>query len=217
MAGRELWRERVLPILAFPGLLAAVLLLDVTWMAPRRATVSWQQAAAFWEQQAARRPAYGPSQLRLAVADATLQRWKEALDAYDRALRADPDLEEAASGRATALSELGRGAEGRADLERFYAEHPQCAVCALSLALWDAAAGEADRALARAERAAELAADRADRTLEHDAWLVAAQLDLERDPVRALALARSALAAVPDSPGASQLAGEARARLRGAR
>jgi tetratricopeptide (TPR) repeat protein len=213
MAAFASWRERWLPLLAFPGLFAALILADQMWLASRRGTLTWPDATAFWEQQAAIRPGYGTSQLRLAVAYATTGRWAEALEAYDAALRADPFLEEAASGRATALSELGQPETGRADLERFYEENPLCAVCALSLALWDRAGGDIDRALARAERAAELAAARGDRALEHDGWLVAAQLALDRDPARALANAERALARVPASGSAARLAAEARARL----
>jgi tetratricopeptide (TPR) repeat protein len=213
MNRRELWRERWLPVLGFPGLLAAIVIADQTWLSPARTRITWSDATAFWEQQVQRRPGYGTSQLRLAVAYATEKRWPEALEVYDRALRADPDLEEAASGRATALSELGRGGEGRADLEQFYRDHPLCALCALSLALWDDAAGDRNRAVSRAERAAELAAARSERVLEHDGWLVAAQLVLDRDPARSLALAERALAVVPGSAGAAQLAAEARARL----
>jgi tetratricopeptide (TPR) repeat protein len=213
--GGRIWRERWVPVLAFPGLLAVLLLADQLWLAPRRATITWPEAAAFWKDQADRRPHYGTSQLRLAVAYATLQRWQEALDAYDRALQADPHLEEAASGRATALSELGRAEEGRQSLEDFYRDHPLCAVCALSLAMWDDSFGEPERALSRAEAAGRLAAARSERTLEHDGWLVAAQLALPRDPARALADAKRALAAVPGSPGAAQLLAEARARSGG--
>lgn len=214
MRARRLWRERWLPILAFPGMFAAAVLVDQAWLAPRRASLTWPQATAFWEEQAVRRPHYATTQLRLGVAYATLGRWSEALDAYDRALGSDPNLEMAASGRATALSELGRGAEGRSDLERFYGDHPLCAMCALSLALWDSASGDDSQALLRAEHAAELAAARSDRTLEHDGWLVAAQLSLEADPARALADAEKALAAVSGSAAAVDLTAKARGRLR---
>ena len=209
----NLWRERLLPILGFPGLFAAALLLDQVWLAPKRATMSWPDAAAFWASQAPRRPQYGDTQLRLGLAYASTQRWPEAVAAYEDALRANPELEDAASGRATALSALGRGAEGRADLERFYSDHPLCAVCALSLAFWDADAGETARAIALAERAAELARERDNRTLEHDGWLAAGHWLLEQDPARALDDAQKALASVPGSATARQLSADARARL----
>jgi tetratricopeptide (TPR) repeat protein len=149
----------------------------------------------------------------LALAYASTNRWAEAEQAYGRALGADPDLEEAASGRATALSQLGRGDEGRAELERFYVAHPFCAVCALSLALWDDASGEKARALERAEHAAQLAAARSDRVLEHDGWITAAGFALELDPERSLADAERARAAIPASTDAARIADQARDRL----
>jgi tetratricopeptide (TPR) repeat protein len=207
-------RERWLSALALPAVLALLVVADRAWLSPRRAKLQWSDAVAFWEEQAPRRPRYGSSQLRLALAYASTNRWEEAERAYARALEADPHLEEAASGRATALSQLGRGAEGRAELERFYAEHPLCAVCELSLALWDDASGEKERALERAEHAAQLAAARSDRVLEHDGWITAAGFALHRDPARALVNAERALGAVPESANAARLAEEARDRLR---
>ena len=93
---------------------------------------------------------------------ATLNRWTEALDCYDKAIALEPDAAALHSNRGNALRHLGRATESLASYDHAIALDPLYAAAFENKALLYAHAQRNDEALACVERAIALDPTRAD-------------------------------------------------------
>ena len=59
------WRDRLLPVLAFPGVLAALLLLEQGFLLPRAAERPPEATLALWQRHVEAHPDFAPSRTRL--------------------------------------------------------------------------------------------------------------------------------------------------------
>lgn len=85
------------------------------------------------------------------------ERWQEALDVCERALRIDADDVEALNGRGVALLSLGRPDEAESDLRRAVELNPGYANAHVNLGVLHHRRGEKEQALACFQRAVEVA------------------------------------------------------------
>src|SRR5262249_44562719 len=115
---------------------------------------------------------------------------------FRRILAAEPDLDRARYRRAQALIRLGRHREALADLDILISKAPQDSALYQLRGTVREALGDSDQARGdRAKAGALLPKD--PRALNNRAWILATGSLDQRDPERAVALARQAVALAP--------------------
>jgi tetratricopeptide (TPR) repeat protein len=119
-----------------------------------------------------------------------------AADDFSRILAAEPDLERARYRRAQALIRLGRHREALADLDTLIAKDPNNSALYQLRGIVRAALGDSDQARADREKASSLL-PKDPMALNYRAWILATGSIDQRDPERAVALARRAVALAP--------------------
>ena len=119
-----------------------------------------------------------------------------AVDDFTRILTAEPDLERARYRRAQALTRLGRHREALADLDILIPKASQDDAPYLLRGTVREALGDSDKARADREKASALL-PRHPTALNNRAWVLATGSIDQRDPDRALVLARQAVALAP--------------------
>jgi tetratricopeptide (TPR) repeat protein len=129
--------------------------------------------------------------LALAVAQPDL-----ATDDFTRILAAEPDLERARYRRVQALIRLGRHREALADLDTLLAKHPNDYVLYHLRSIAHEALGDRDPARADQEKVAALL-PKDPMPLNNGAWRLATGPVDQRDPERAVTLARRAVELAP--------------------
>ena len=134
MTARRWWRDRLLPVLGFPGLLLLGFLVEQLWLAPRVASRTPEENVAFWAVEAARHPDFAPAQVRLGLAQRRAGNLVGARQAFERALLADPHAEDAGIGLNGALRDAGDVRGAVAQMESFLRDNPGCLVCRQNLA-----------------------------------------------------------------------------------
>jgi tetratricopeptide (TPR) repeat protein len=134
MRGRPLWRERVLPLLAFPGGFALLIALEQVVLAPRSAERGPGATLSLWERHAADHPGFAPSRGRLGEERYRAGDHAGARAEFERALQLDPAYEPAVIGLNAAIRNLEGREAAIAQLEAYFAEHPECQPCAQNLA-----------------------------------------------------------------------------------
>lgn len=217
MSERSIWREYLMPILGFPGLIALAFLIEHALLEPAAQRRSPEQVLAYWKQHADDHPGFAPSQVRLALAYQAVKDWDGAAQAYARALELEPNSELYAVGRSGALRAAKRDAEAAAQMESFLAAHPECVVCSYNLAASYFALGrivEARRAIDRflAHGDYRAPAHYGQQDVQLDALLLAGRIyEAQGLPTQARQLFERALAHAPRSPEAWFQAGRLRA------
>ncbi len=134
MSTRRWWRDRLLPVLGFPGVLLLGFLLEQRLLVPRVASRAPRENVAFWAVEAARHPGFAPVQVRLALAQRRAGNLVGARQAFERALAADSHAEDAAIGLNGTLRDSGDLRGAVAQMEEFLHENPSCLVCRQNLA-----------------------------------------------------------------------------------
>ena len=134
MSTRRWWRDRLLPVLGFPGLILLGFLVEQLLLVPRVATRPPGESVTFWAMQAARHPDFAPVQVRLALAQRQAGNFAGARLAFERALAADPHAEDAAIGLNGALRDAGDVRGAVAQMADFLRDNPRCLVCRQNLA-----------------------------------------------------------------------------------
>jgi tetratricopeptide (TPR) repeat protein len=119
-----------------------------------------------------------------------------AADDFDRILAAEPDLERARYRRAQALTRLGRHREALADLDTLIAKDPNHSGLYQLRGIVREALGDSDQAHRDREKASALL-PRDSLALNNRAWILATGSIDQRDPERAVALARRAVELAP--------------------
>jgi WD40 repeat protein/Flp pilus assembly protein TadD len=119
-----------------------------------------------------------------------------AADDFTRILAAEPDLERARYRRAQALIRLGRHRQALADLDTLIAKDPNRDAPYQLRSIAHEALGERDQARADREKVAALL-PKDPMALNNRAWTLATGPIEERDPERAVALARRAVELAP--------------------
>ncbi len=143
----ELWRERLRPLLLFPGLLALLFFVEQRILLPRAAEQQPETAVAVWERHAETHSDYAPAVTRLAQEHFEADDLEAARRGFERGLSLDPDYEPAVIG----MNAVVREADGReaaiAQLAPYFRAHPECDPCAQNLAADHLALGHLDRAM----------------------------------------------------------------------
>jgi tetratricopeptide (TPR) repeat protein len=119
-----------------------------------------------------------------------------AMDDFSRVLAAEPDLERARYRRAQALIRLGRHREALADLDVLIAKDPDKYALHELRGIVREALGDHVQARADRDKASSLV-PKDPMALNNRAWIDATSPITERDPERAVALARRAVALAP--------------------
>jgi WD40 repeat protein/tetratricopeptide (TPR) repeat protein len=119
-----------------------------------------------------------------------------AVDDFTRILAAEPDLERARYRRAQALTRLGRHREALAELEILIAKAPRDDALYQFCGTVREALGDSDQARGDREKAGALL-PKDPMALNNRAWILATGSIDKRDPERAVALARQAVALAP--------------------
>jgi tetratricopeptide (TPR) repeat protein len=119
-----------------------------------------------------------------------------AADDFSRVLAAEPDLEHARYRRAQALIRLGRHREALADLDILIPKAPQDSALYQLRGTVREALGDSDQARGDREKAGALL-PKDPMALNNRAWVLATGSLDQRDPERAVALARQAVALAP--------------------
>ena len=122
---------------------------------------------------------------------------QQAADDFDRVLAADPTRDLARYHRARALIRLGRYREALADLDTLIARNPKDFMLYELRGTAHEALGEHEPARLDREKARSLLPKRSE-SLNNQAWGLATGSLAQRDPERAVALARQAVALAPD-------------------
>jgi len=146
MNARERWRERIRPVLGFPGLLLLAFVVERAVVAPYAATRTPESGVAYWEQQAARHPEFALTQVRLGMEYTQVENWVGARTAFERALAADPHCEQAAIGLDNVLRSSGDVEGATAKMIEFAAANPGCLVCEQEIASGLLVLGRTDEA-----------------------------------------------------------------------
>jgi tetratricopeptide (TPR) repeat protein len=204
MNARELWRERIRPVVGFPGLLLLAFLVERMLVAPRAAERTPESAVAYWQRQAERHPDFPLTQSRLGLEYSRVGDFAKARGAFERALASNPDAEQAAVGLNGALRAQGELPAAVAQMTEFLGRNPGCLVCEQNLASDLFALGRLDEAkqhidaLLPIERPT-LAPEYGQLDLRTDALRLGGRIYAARgDDVRARALYEQALARRPD-------------------
>jgi len=134
MNARERWRERIRPVLGFPGLLLLAFVVERTVIAPYAARRTPESGVAYWERQAERHPDFALTQVRLGMEYTEVQNWVGARSAFERALAADPHCEQAAVGLNSVLRSAGDVARATELMIEFARANPGCLVCEQDIA-----------------------------------------------------------------------------------
>jgi tetratricopeptide (TPR) repeat protein len=146
MNARERWRERIRPVLGFPGLLLLALVIERTVVAPYAAQRPPESGVAYWEKQAERHPDFALTQVRLGMEYTQMGNRVGARDAFERALAADPHCEQAAVGLNDVLRSSGDVARATEQMLEFARANPGCLVCEQDIALGLFLLGRTDEA-----------------------------------------------------------------------
>jgi tetratricopeptide (TPR) repeat protein len=132
---RGLWRERLRPLVGFPGLLLLAFLIERMVLAPSAAQRPPESGVAFWTDQAQRHPEFPLTQLRLGIECARARDFDGAKAAFERVLVLDPHSEQAAIGLDGVLRAQGDIAGTVPLMESFLQNNPGCTACEQSLAV----------------------------------------------------------------------------------
>jgi tetratricopeptide (TPR) repeat protein len=131
---RRWWRDRLLPVLAFPGLILLGFLVEQIVLVPRVSSRPPEESVGFWRTQAARHPDFAPVQVRLGLAQRQAGNLTGAREAFERALAADPHAEDAAIGLNGTFRDSGDVPGAVAQMASFLRDNPRCLVCRQNLA-----------------------------------------------------------------------------------
>jgi len=132
LSWRWWWKERIRPIVGFPGLILLALGIEL-WVIGEP-VASPDERLAFWEGHADSHPGYAESQVRLALEYEQRGRYEEARERFEAALAADPDSEAAAIGLNGLTRRLQGSARALAQMQAFVERHPGCRPCRQNLA-----------------------------------------------------------------------------------
>jgi tetratricopeptide (TPR) repeat protein len=146
MNARERWRERIRPVVGFPGLLLLAFVLERTVIAPYAARRAPESGVAYWERQAERHPDFALTQVRLGMEYTRVGNLVGARGAFERALATDPRCEQAAVGLNDVLRSSGDMAGATAKMMEFARANPGCLVCEQDIASGLLALGRVDEA-----------------------------------------------------------------------
>ncbi|HTY18685.1 MAG TPA: tetratricopeptide repeat protein [Myxococcota bacterium] len=146
MNGRERWRERIRPVIGFPGLLLLAFVIERAVVMPYAARRTPEAGVQYWERQAERHPDFPLTLVRLGMEYSQAGNLVGARDAYARALAAKPDCEQAAVGLNEVLRSSGDVAGATAKMMEFAAANPGCLVCEQDIASGLLALGRLDEA-----------------------------------------------------------------------